>query len=368
MQSKKSEINTKFSIGEFKIRKAYVYRVNAKMTEPFSISLGTQYDFDGIFVELIGDSESGYGECSTIPEITGEFPGAAVDTATMILGSINEKKYESLEEFSESITKIIYGSSAVKNAIEMAAHDLYAKCCGIHASKLLGGSMEPKETSLTITLGSVNDAIKELAQIQKKKPKDIKMKVGLDAELDIKRIRAVSDRLKGERFYVDANQGYSLQDAIKVGKVLNDVGAAFFEQPMERHELSKMAYLRREAGIPIMLDESISGPRDVIEAILHDSADYVNVKLTKSGGVRQALKTLFTAQAYGIKAMVGCMIESKLGIAASLAVALSAKNVVFYDLDGFQFIKEQPFDSGIEYIKGMNHLIDGKGFACKKLF
>ena len=214
----------------------------------------------------------------------------------------------------------------------------------------------------------VKEAINQLEAIQKKKPKDIKMKVGVDPKLDIERINAVSERLKGKRFYVDANQGYSLQDAIKVGKVLNDVGAAFFEQPMDYRDLTKMSYLRKQTGIPIMLDESIVSPRGVIEAIISDAADYVNVKLTKSGGVRQALKTLFTAQAYGIKAMVGCMIESKLGIAANLAVALSAKNVVFYDLDGFQFLKEQPFDSGIEYIKGMNRLIDGKGFACKKLF
>jgi L-alanine-DL-glutamate epimerase-like enolase superfamily enzyme len=368
MESRQSEIKSEFTIGDVKIKKAYVYKVNAKMTEPFSISLGTQYDFEGVFVQLVGESENGYGECSTIPEITGEFPNAAHDTAVMLLSAMKGKRYESIEDFSEHVSGMIYGSSAVKNAIEMAAHDLYAKSNGVHVSKLLGGSVEPRETSVTITLGSVNDAVKALGAIQKTKAKDIKMKVGISAELDIKRIRAVSEKLKGERFYVDANQGYSLQDAIRVGRALNDVGAAFFEQPMDRHDLSKMAYLRKESGIPIMLDESISSPRDVIEAILHDSADYVNVKLTKSGGVRQAMKTLFTAQAYGIKAMVGCMIESKLGIAASLAVALSAKNVIFYDLDGFQFLKEQPFGSGVEYSNGMNSLAKGTGFACKRLF
>jgi L-alanine-DL-glutamate epimerase-like enolase superfamily enzyme len=129
-----------------------------------------------------------------------------------------------------------------------------------------------------------------------------------------------------------------------------------------------MAYLREQTGIPIMLDESIVSPRSVIDAIIADAADYVNVKLTKSGGMRQALKTLFTTQAYGIKAMVGCMIESKLGIAASLAVALSSKNVIFYDLDGFQFLKEQPFEAGIEYKNGMNTLTDGKGIACIRKF
>ena len=368
MRTTQKSLKCAFSIGDIKVSGASLYVVSAPMTEPFSISLGTQYDFNGLFVELACGSEKGYGECSTIPEITGEYTSAAMETAQNILLSINGKTYDSLEDFSESITRIIHGSSAVKNAIEMAAHDLYAKENSIHITKLLGGSMKPAETSVTITLGSVKDTLKQLGVIQKKKPKDIKMKIGVNADLDIERIKAVSERLVGEKFYVDANQGYSLQDAIKVGKVLNGVGAAFFEQPMDYRDLAKISYLRKQAGIPIMLDESIVSPRSVIDAIIADAADYVNVKLTKSGGIRQALKTLFTAQAYGIKAMVGCMIESKLGIAASLAVALSSKNVIFYDLDGFQFLKEQPFESGIEYRNGMNALTSGKGIACIRKF
>lgn len=207
MKNVQKSVKCAFSIGDVKVKGASLYRVNAPMTEPFSISLGTQYDFDGLFVELEGKSEKGYGECSTIPEITGEYTGAAMETAQSILLSINGKAYDSIEDFSESITKIIHGSSAVKNAIEMAAHDLYARENSMHIAKLLGGSMKPAETSMTITLGSVKDAIKQLEVIQKKKPKDIKMKIGVDAELDIARIKAVSERLNGEKFYVDANQG-----------------------------------------------------------------------------------------------------------------------------------------------------------------
>ena len=368
MKTIKFNVKTKFAISDVNIDCATVYLVSAEMTAPFSISLGTQYDFRGVFVELVSEKESGYGECSTIPEITGEFPEAAFETAKRVLMAINGKRFEGLEDFSESINSMIYSNSAVKNAIEMAGHDLYGKVNSIHITKLLGASSEPRETSMTITLGSVSDALENLSAIQKLKAKDIKMKVGTDPELDIKRIKAVSEKLDGEKFYVDANQGYSLQDAIKVGKVLNDSGAVFFEQPLNRHDFTKMAYLRKQTGVPLMLDESISNPRDVIESIIQDAADYINVKLSKSGGIRRAMKVLFTAQAYGINAMVGCMIESKLGIAASMAVALSANNVKFYDLDGFQFIKEQPFKNGIEYRNGINVLYKGTGIACDRLF
>ncbi|MEM3260018.1 MAG: enolase C-terminal domain-like protein, partial [Thermoplasmata archaeon] len=144
-------------------------------------------------------------------------------------------------------------------------------------------------------------------------------------------------------------------------------GALFFEQTMKRHNLANLRTLRRKVGIPIALDESISSPFDVINAILSESADIVNVKLTKSGGIRNAFKTLVTAQAYGIDAMVGCMLESKLGIAASLAVANSLKNIKYNDLDGFTFLSKQPFEDGIVYKNGFNKPVSGDGLAVKKI-
>ena len=91
----------------------------------------------------------------------------------------------------------------------------------------------------------------------------------------------------------------------------------------------------------------------------------INVKLSKSGGIRNAIKVLTVAQAGGLEAMVGCMLESRLGIAASLAVANSLSNVRYTDLDGFTYLKEQPFDGGVDLRDGFNHLIEGYGFAAK---
>lgn len=115
-----------------------------------------------------------------------------------------------------------------------------------------------------------------------------------------------------------------------------------------------------------MLDESISSPIDVLDAVYADAAYMVNVKLSKSGGIRNAVKTLVTAQAAGLDAMVGCMLESKLGIAASLAVANAVNNVKYTDLDGFTYLTEQPFNGGVELKSGTDYPVDGAGLAAKR--
>ncbi|MDA8055536.1 MAG: dipeptide epimerase [Thermoplasmatales archaeon] len=361
---RKETIETDIKIGDTNVARANVVLLNVPLTEPFKISLGTVYDYSGTILELDSGNESGFGEGSTIQEITGEVPAAVYETVLQILKQLKGNRYLGVEEFLEDVYKSVYSSPTAKNAVDMAVHDLITKSIGIHLTNFLGGGLKSIPTSLTIGLGSVEESLRSLDELKKIKTRIVKVKVGKDAGLDIKRIRAISEHLDGRDFYVDANQGYKLRDAYRVAQVLRDTGALFFEQPMDKHNLQDLRLLRRQSDIPIMLDESISEPFDVVNAILNESADLINVKLTKSGGIRKAFKTLVTAQSYGIDAMVGCMVESKLGIAASLSVASSLSNVKYTDLDGFHSISRQPFDGGLEYESGVNTPATGTGLAC----
>lgn len=363
-QVRNEMINVDIRIGDMKIPEAKVFLLQVPLTEPFKISLGTVYDYSGTILEFNTGDETGYGEGSTIQEITGEVPAAVYETVLQILKRLKGNRYLGIEDFLDDVYKSVYSNPSAKNAIDMAIHDLVSKSIGIHLTNFLGGGLKSIPTSLTIGLGSVEENLKSLEEMKKIKTKVVKVKVGKDAELDVKRIRAISEHLEGRSYYVDANQGYKLRDATKIAKVLSDTGALFFEQPMDKHNLRDLHLLRRQSDILIMLDESISEPFDVINAILSESADLINVKLTKSGGIRKAFKTLVTAQSYGIDAMVGCMIESKLGIAASLSVASSLSNVKYTDLDGFHSITRQPFDGGLKYDSGVNTPATGSGLAC----
>ncbi|MGC8618594.1 MAG: dipeptide epimerase [Thermoplasmata archaeon] len=365
--SRNREIELNISVGGVKISGASVHLLQIPLTEPFRISLGTVYDYSGTILELKSDGSSGFGEGSTIREITGEAPPAVYETVIDLLLRLNGNRYVGLEDFLEDVYRSIYASPTAKNAIDIAIHDLLSKSYGIHVTTFLGGGLRAMPTSLTIGLGSIEENLKSLDTLKSVNAQLIKVKVGKDVELDIRRIRAISENLDSKPFFVDANQGYKLKDAVKVAKVLEDTGGIFFEQPLEKHDLQNLRLLRMQSSVPIMLDESISEPIDVIDAILTESADMVNVKLTKSGGIRKAFKTLVTAQSYGIDSMVGCMIESKLGIAASLSLASSLSNVKYSDLDGFHTISNQPFEGGVEYKSGVNSPASGTGFACNPI-
>ncbi len=350
------------------ISKAMVYRLRIPLTMTFAISLGSQDYYEATIVEISVGSEKGYGEAETVPQITGETPEVLFDVASGVISSIDGHKFKSLEDFSIFIDTFCYGNNAAKSSVEMAMHDALAKNYGIDISSILGGSTKPRMTSLTIPIGEVKDNLALLEKYQKMGCKVIKVKVGKDVAKDIERLNAISSNLPdGVVMFADANQGYKLNQAVKVAEVLYRNDALFFEQPMHRHDLSGISDLRKKAGIPIMLDESISSPRDVIEAVHAGAVDMVNIKLSKSGGIRNATKVLITAQALGLEAMVGCMLESKLGIAASLAVANAVDNVKYTDLDGFTYLSQQPFEGGIDFRDGTDYPVKGRGLAVTRV-
>ena len=364
---KEIEFKQKPSLKGREITGATIYRLKIPLNMAFTISLGSTDFYDAVVVELRFSDIIGYGEAETVQQITGETPEVLFDVSAGILASMEGQSFGSVEDVSLFITSFCHGNNAAKSAVDMAFHDALGKMHGISVADLLGGSMRPRITSFTIPIGDVNENLKLLDRYQKAGARIIKVKVGKSATKDAERLTVIAGKLDdGVTFFADANQGYRLTDAVKISEILYRNEALFFEQPMIRNDLVAFRNLRRKAGIPIMLDESISSPKDVLDAVCADAADMVNVKLSKSGGIRNAIKTLVAAQAAGLDAMVGCMLESKLGIAASLAVANAVNNVKYTDLDGFTYLTEQPFDGGVELRSGTDYPVDGSGLAVKR--
>lgn len=364
---KKEEIKFKrrTEIDGIEIESAIVRKVRIPLNMTFSISLGNQDYYEGIFVEFRTEGISGYGEGETVAQITGEDPEVLFHTALGIVSLMDGKKFDGMEDASSFINSYCYGNTASKSAVEISLYDLLSKAANIHLTKLLGGNMNPRRTSLTIPINSIKENLELLARYQRYGAKIIKVKVGKDLETDLERVKEIANNLNsGVSFFVDANQGYNLGRALKMADTLQKYEALFFEQPMPRNDLYGLKDLRNKSGLPIMLDESISSATDVVNAVMTGAADMVNIKLSKSGGIRNAIKALTVAQAAGLEAMVGCMLESKLGIAASLAVANTLSNVKYTDLDGFTYLQEQPFEGGVEMKDGIDSLVKGTGLAA----
>ena len=368
MQTEKYEeikFKKRTEIDGIEIESAIVRKIRIPLNMTFSISLGSQEFYEGIFVGFRADGFSGYGEGETVAQITGEDPEVLFHTALGIVSLMDGQKFDGMEEASSFINSYCYGNTASKSAVEISLYDLISKAANLHLAKLLGGNMNPRRTSLTIPINSVRENLELLMRYQEYGAKIIKVKVGKDLESDLERVKEIASNLKnGVSFFADANQGYNLGRALKMANTLQKYEALFFEQPMPRNDLYGLKDLRNKSGLPIMLDETISSGTDVFNAVMVGAADMVNVKLSKSGGIRNAIKALTVAQSAGLEAMVGCMLESKLGIAASLAVANTLSNVKYTDLDGFTYLQKQPFEGGVEMKDGIDSLVKGIGLAA----
>ena len=239
----------------------------------------------------------------------------------------------------ESITGKI-PTRAGRSAVDIALHDLLGKACGLPVHRLLGLPRARRSTCVSIGIdeparmvASARDWIERGYPILK-----VKLTTGSDLGL-LEEIR----RMGGPqlRIWVDANQAYEPQDAIRVAQVLSRLDVEVFEQPLAVGRIRDYAAIRPQINVPIILDEEILSAEDVAMAAVAGGIDGVNVKLAKLGGIREALRAIQVARAHRLRILIGCYFESSLGIAASTHLLELADYV---DLDAPLFLEEDPYE------------------------
>jgi L-Ala-D/L-Glu epimerase / N-acetyl-D-glutamate racemase len=226
------------------------------------------------------------------------------------------------------------GEQGAKQAIDAALHDWVGKRLGEPVWRLLGLSPTGPATSYTIGIDSVEgtiDRTRRAAGFQV-----LKVKVG--GADDLERLRAVREHT-GARIRIDGNEGWTLDTARELMPVLVEMHVEFVEQPFPAADIDSFRRLREiSPRIPVIVDEGCKDLLDVARVAAY--ADGVNIKLAKSGGIREALRMIHAARALGLQVMLGCMIESELGIAAAAQIASLVDHV---DLDGHLLISTSPF-------------------------
>jgi o-succinylbenzoate synthase len=335
------------------IQQIEVYPVTLKYYEPFRIAPEASTESNNVVVKVVTDyGVHGWGEASPSERVTGE----TVETVIHVLDKIAPKLIGlcplRIEQIIEVMDSVAAGNPSAKAAIDIALHDIYGKTVRKELFRVLGGYRTEVLTDITLGIKSPRDMAKDAVKAVKRGFKALKVKVGVDPEEDVERVKLIREAVGSDiQIRIDANQGWTPQQAVKALNKMAKYNIQFAEQPIPAENLEGLVEVKRNSPIPIMADESVHSPEDAIRLIKAEAVDLINIKLMKSGGIHKARKIAAIAEAAGIPCMIGCMGESEIGIAAGAHLAAAVKNIQYADLDSDLLIKDKLVKKGGTKVK-----------------
>ncbi|BCB03705.1 mandelate racemase/muconate lactonizing enzyme family protein [Bacillus sp. KH172YL63] len=338
-----------------KITQIDTYRTSVPLHTPFKTALRTVHEAEAVIVKVTCDNGmTGWGEAPPTVVITGEslssIEAAIQQVITPVIIGSDLLDYEKLFQY---IHSCIIGNSSAKAAVDMAIYDCLAQNSGLPLFKYLGGYRNELETDYTVSINSPEQMGEDAEAYVAQGFHILKIKVGKDdASLDIKRIQEVRSRVgNGITLRLDANQGWGTKEAISAIRKMEDLdlGIELVEQPVPAWDIKGLKCVTDGVDTPIMADESVFSPQQAFDVLKTRSADLINIKLMKSGGIYQAEKINAMAELCGVECMVGSMIETRLGITAAAHFAASKKNITRFDFDAPLMLAKDIVKGGILY-------------------
>ena len=231
----------------------------------------------------------------------------------------------------------------------------------------MGGARTELHTDMTISLNDPEVMAKNSLDAVKKGFSALKIKLGNNEKSDLKRMIAINNAVgKDVQLRIDANQGWSRKEAVRVVLSMLDKGIniQLVEQPVKASDYSGLKYVTDNLPIPVLADESIFSVKDAIHIITTHSADWINIKLMKTGGIEPAMRIASIAEEYGINCMIGCMMEGPIGIAAAVHFGCGRNRVTMTDLDVPAMYKK-PLENGFSLENGTLKPANKPGLGLK---
>lgn len=338
--------------------------------KPFAISLGTLYEAKNILVQIFtSDGLVGWGEGSPFPFIVGETQATALalgkDFAQLWMG----KDALAIAERMQELHGYVPFNTTVKSAFDMALYDIAAQQAGQPLYRFLGGEKKVLLTDETISVGTPEGMAEIAQQLKAQGAPFIKVKLGKgnDAQGDIERVKAIRQAIGHTiPLRLDANQGWTVANAISVLNALADDNVQFCEQPVLGYDYAALKQVHDAAAMPVMADEACFNNFQAQQLIAQQACRYLNIKMSKSSGILEATAIVQTAAAAGMDCMLGGMIESKLALTANAHFACAHNNIVFYDLDYCFPHTLDPVEDGVSFTNRYQiHLPDVPGIGAR---
>lgn len=361
-----------------------VHRVDVPLVRPFVTAVRATSALAVMLVEVVdSDGRSGWGEAPASWRVTGESPESieAVVAGPLAAAIVGRDLLE-LPALTEELAVAVIGNSSARSAVDCALHDLAAQHAGVPLAVALGGSVTPIRTDMTLSVDSADAQLVAARRALADGFTTIKVKVG-QGDVAVDALRRLRDELGPDVVLrVDANQAWTARQSVDIIGTWERLGLGIqlVEQPVAARAIGDLAFVTARVSTLVMADESAWTTLDLLEIVRTRAADLVNVKLAKSGGISEARRMVDIACATGTGVVIGCMMESVVGVAAAASLAAAGGRAAgegvawgghvsdaTHDLDAGAWLAAAPVDGGARYSGGTIELVDAPGLGITGL-
>jgi L-alanine-DL-glutamate epimerase-like enolase superfamily enzyme len=334
------------------IRKVEFWPVDIPITDPFVVATGARTIAENVFLRITLDSGAqGYGEAAPFPEVGSEARESSLIALQRLGKAILGHSAARYTNIGHVLSEQALNYPAARCGLETAVIDAYCHALNIPMWKLWGGAdVRARESDMTIPIADLDKTVALARGWHTKGFRLFKMKVGKDVDNDIRRLEAVHRALPGISFIGDGNQGFSRQDCLTFAQGVKKFGGTMvlLEQPVVREDLDSMAAIRQETGIPVAADESVRSLGDAHKVVARGAADYINIKIMKTG-VAEAVEIASFTKTSGLKLMIGGMVETRIAMGCSFSLVLGLGGFDVLDLDTPLLLANDPVSGGYRY-------------------
>jgi len=339
------------------------------LKNPFITSLRRVDALEDLVVIIECDDGSvGYGEGAPTPVITGETLGSMIATIEFIKPRLIGLEIADFDVVLNAVHSYIIKNTTAKSALEIALYDLKAQHEKLPLYQMLGGTQTSFRTDITISMGEIEKMISDSLHAVALGYDTLKIKIGDNPHKDVERIIAIHEALDNSiRLRLDANQGWTAKESVTLLHALERKGiiAEFIEQPVAADDIEGLKYIKERVETPLLADESIFSLKDAKRLLEMQAIDYVNIKLAKTAGITEALKLADLSAEFGVKCMIGCMLEGPISVLAGVHVASAkADSITMLDLDAVALLASHPVKTETLFDESKIELANSTGLGA----
>jgi len=352
------------------IRRIEPIAVSLPMTKPMKMAGVLIKAADNVLVRVeLDGGHVGWGEAASAHSMTGETVESMMAAVRHMAPALLDMDGADIEAVSTRMDQLMYYNQSAKSAVEMALHDALGKALNKPVYELLGGKKRSRVPVLWLLgTGSIDGDIAEAKAKQAAGFVAFKVKVGVGDPLDdALRTRKVCEALgRGLLISSDANQGYSLEQALAYVKAVDGSGLDFFEQPISGHNIDGMATLAAATGIPIGFDEGLHGMEDLLQHHERKAARGCSLKTIKLGGLKGVMHAAELCQKLGMHVNLACKVaESGIAAASLMQLAAAVPEVAWGVSITNQYLADDIVRATIKVVDGHAEVPGGVGLGVE---